>query len=164
MKDLERWAAIPVRAIVGFGFMAHGYAKVVKGPDYFVGILHGLGVPAPQVLGWLTIFVELVGGLAVLVGAWLPLVSLSMGTILLVAAVTVHLPYGFSSIKLVSVTDGRAQFGQPGYETDLLYLAGLAALALGGSGPLAVDGLIGRRSPPLILSKWIFSFWARRRR
>jgi putative oxidoreductase len=142
MKVLERWAALPLRAIVGFGFVAHGYAKVVKGPDYFVGILHALGVPAPHFLGWATILVELVGGVAVLLGAFVPLVSVPMGTILLVATLTVHLPYGFSSIKLLSVTNGRAQFGQPGYETDLLYLACLAALTLGGSGPFAVDRLL----------------------
>jgi putative oxidoreductase len=52
---------------------------------------------------------------------------------------TVHLPYGFSSIKLLSVTSGRAQFGPPGYELDLLYLACLAALVFGGSGPMAID-------------------------
>jgi putative oxidoreductase len=142
MKVLERWAALPLRAIVGFGFVAHGYAKVVKGPDYFVGILHALGVPAPHFLGWATILVELVGGVAVLLGAFVSLVSVPMGTILLVATLTVHLPYGFSSIKLLSVTNGRAQFGQPGYETDLLYLACLAALTLGGSGPFAVDRLL----------------------
>jgi putative oxidoreductase len=56
----------------------------------------------------------------------------------------VHLPNGFSSIKLLSVTNGRAQFGQPGYETELLYLAGLAALILGGPGPFSVDGLLAR--------------------
>ena len=142
MNTFDRWAAIPVRAIVGFGFVAHGYAKVVRGPDYFVGILHALGVPAAGLLGWATILIELVGGLAVLLGAFVPLVSVPMGTILLVAIFTVHLPYGFSSIKLLSVTAGRAQFGQPGYEIDLLYLACLAALILGGSGPFAVDRLL----------------------
>jgi putative oxidoreductase len=44
----------------------------------------------------------------------------------------VHLPYGFSSIKLLSVTAAGAQFGPPGYEVNLLYLACLAALVLGG--------------------------------
>jgi putative oxidoreductase len=52
---------------------------------------------------------------------------------------------GFLSIKLITVTAAGAQFGPPGYETDLLYLARLAALVLGGSGPLAIDSLIGRR-------------------
>jgi putative oxidoreductase len=58
---------------------------------------------------------------------------------------TVHLPYGFSSIKLQAVTAAGAQFGPPGYETDLLYLASLAALVIGGSGPLSIDGLIRRK-------------------
>jgi putative oxidoreductase len=58
----------------------------------------------------------------------------------------VHLPYGFLSIKLITVTAAGAQFGPPGYETDLLYLACLAAVVLGGPGPLAIDNLIGKRS------------------
>ena len=69
-------------------------------------------------------------------------VSIPMAAVLLVAMFTVHLPYGFSSIKLLAVTAAGAQFGPPGYETDLLYLACLAALVIGGSGPLAIDGLI----------------------
>jgi len=67
-----------------------------------------------------------------------------MAALLFVAIFTVHLPYGFSSIKLMSVTAGRAQFGPPGYEVDLLYLACLAALVFAGSGPLAIDGLLGK--------------------
>jgi len=57
----------------------------------------------------------------------------------------VHLPYGFSSIKLMAVTAAGAQFGPPGYECDLLYLAGLAALVIGGAGPWSVDHLIRQR-------------------
>jgi putative oxidoreductase len=38
----------------------------------------------------------------------------------LTAMFTVHLPYGFSSIKIKAIVDGRAQFGPPGYECDLL--------------------------------------------
>jgi len=56
-----------------------------------------------------------------------------------VAAFTTQLPYGFSSIKLMSVTAQGAQFGPPGYEVNVLYLACLAALVMMGSGPLAVD-------------------------
>ena len=88
---------------------------------------------------WAPIPQRLIGGLAVLLGAFVPLVSLPMAVLLLVAILTVHLPYGFSSIKLMNVTAGRAQFGPPGYECDLLYLACLAGLVFGGSGPMAVD-------------------------
>jgi putative oxidoreductase len=49
----------------------------------------------------------------------------------------------------MAVTAAGAQFGPPGYETDVLYLACLAALILGGCGPLAVDGLIRKRMNPL---------------
>jgi putative oxidoreductase len=141
VAKLEGWAAIPLRLIVGFGFMEHGYAKILKGPDHFTAILHAIGVPAPGLMSWATILVELIGGLAVLLGAFVPWVSVPMAAILLVATFTVHLPYGFSSIKIQAVTPAGAQFGPPGYETDLLYLACITALVLGGSGPFAVDAL-----------------------
>jgi len=92
-----------------------------------------------------TILIELLGGLAVMLGAFVTIVSVPMAALLLVAIFTVHLPYGFSSIKLVAVTSAGAQFGPVGYECNLLYLACLAALVLGGSGPLAIDGLIRKR-------------------
>jgi putative oxidoreductase len=142
---IARWAPIPLRLIVGFGFMEHGFAKLTRGSDAFAIILHALGVPAPHFMAWVTILIELLGGLAILLGAFVSLVSLPMAALLLVAIFTVHLPYGFSSIKLIAVTDAGAQFGPVGYECNLLYLACLIALVLGGSGPLAIDGLIRRR-------------------
>ena len=143
--SVARWAPIPLRLIVGYGFMQHGVAKLSKGSEAFAAILHAIGVPAPHLMAWLTILVEFFGGFAVLLGALVPCVSLPMAAILLVAMFSVHLPYGFSSIKIMSVTSGRAQFGPPGYEVDLLYLACLAALVLGGSGPLALDGYFRKK-------------------
>jgi putative oxidoreductase len=137
-----RWALLPLRLIVGFGFIQHGVAKLLKGPDAFAAILQAIGVPGPHFMAWLTILTELTGGTAVLLGAFIPLVSLPLAAVLLVAIFTVHLPYGFSSIKLTAVTPDGAVFGPVGYETNLLYLAALASLVLGGSGPLAIDGLL----------------------
>jgi putative oxidoreductase len=139
------WWALPLRAIVGYGFMEHGWAKLARGPESFADILVALHMPAPHALAWATILTELIGGFAVLIGALLPFASWPMAFVLLVAIVTVHWPNGFSSIKLQSVTAAGAHFGQPGYETDLLYLAALAALVLGGSGPFSVDRLLARR-------------------
>ena len=143
--SVTRWAPIPLRLIVGYGFMQHGFAKLFRGPDAFAVVLHGIGVPAPHLMAWLTTLIEIFGGLAVLLGALIPLASLPMAAILLVAIFTVHLPYGFSSIKLMSVTAGRAQFGSPGYECSLLYLACLAALVISGSGPMSIDGYLRRK-------------------
>lgn len=139
------WWAIPLRLIVGYGFMAHGLAKVARGPDAFATILQALGVPAPNLMAWTTVLIEVLGGFAVMLGAFVWAVSIPMIGVLLVAMFTVHLPYGFSSIKLVAVTPGGAQFGPPGYETVLLYIACLVALVLGGAGPLSVERFIAQR-------------------
>jgi putative oxidoreductase len=144
-SGLRRWSAVPLRLIVGCGFIAHGYAKVVSGPEHFAASLHGLGVPAPHAMAWATIGLEFVGGLAVLLGAWIPVISVPLAAILLVAAITVHWPYGFNSIKLLAVTEAGPQFGPPGYETNLLYLAALATLVLGGSGSWSIDELVARQ-------------------
>jgi putative oxidoreductase len=139
------WYALPLRLIVGLGFMQHGYAKLARGPDDFIAILHAMGVPFPDLLGSATICVELVGGILLLAGAYIPIAAIPMIIVLLVAILTVHIPNGFSSIKLLGFDQNGAHFGQPGYETDLLYIAGLMALCFGGAGPLSVDSLLKRK-------------------
>ena len=142
--SLARWAPLLLRLIVGYGFAVHGIAKLSRGPGSFAGILQSIGVPAPHLMAWVTILTELLGGIAIAMGAFVTIFSVPLAVILLVATFTVHLPYGFSSIKLIAVTQTGAQFGPPGYECNLLYLAALAALVLGGPGPLAVDALLRR--------------------
>ena len=139
------WYAVPLRLIVGYGFIEHGYAKLSRGADGFIAILHAIGTPFADIFGWATILVEIVGGLLILFGAFAPVAAVPMIIVLLVAIFTVHLPNGFSSIKLMSYDSAGAHFGQPGYETDLLYLAGLVALCVGGAGPLSVDRYLSAR-------------------
>ena len=87
---VARWAPIPLRLIVGLGFMQHGFAKLAKGPDAFAAILHALSVPAPHLMAWLTILIEIFGGFAVLLGAFVALASVPMSAVLLVAMFTVN--------------------------------------------------------------------------
>ena len=134
---MAKWSALPLRLIVGYGFMAHGWAKLVRGPALFAATLHGLGIPAPDVMTWATIAIELGGGLAVIAGALLPLVALPLIATMLVAMVTVHVPFGFSSVKLLGVGPSGPVFGPPGYEVDLLYIACLVSLMLTGPGPFS---------------------------
>jgi putative oxidoreductase len=145
MRLTGYWAALPLRLITGFGFIEHGVAKLERGPEHFTAILAALHMPLPALLAWATILVEIGGGLAVLTGLMVPLAAIPMACVLLVAIFTVHLPNGFSSIKLLAVDAGGAHFGQPGYETDLLYLACLLTLVIGGSGPLALGRAFKRR-------------------
>jgi len=139
LQRLNLWAPLPLRLIVGYGFIAHGYAKFARGPDTFAIVLNTLGVPLPFLLAWVTSLVEMIGGLAVLLGVFVPIVSVPMAIVLLTALFTVHLPYGFFSVKLAEVTASDVKFGPVGYEIILLYLAGLLSLAIGGAGPLSID-------------------------
>ena len=149
LATVRRWAPLPLRLIVGYGFMVHGLAKLSRGPESFAAVLHTLGVPLPHLLAWATTLVEVIGGAAILLGAFVVIASIPMAVVLLTALLTVHLPYGFFSVKLVEVGAGGTKFGPVGYEVILLYLAGLAALVTGGAGPLSLDEWRQRRSAVL---------------
>jgi putative oxidoreductase len=76
-------------------------------------------------------------------------VSAPLIVLMLVALFTVHLRYGFSAINTIGLTADGPQFGPPGYEVNLLYIAGLLALILRGAGPFSIDRLLarGKRGP-----------------
>ena len=143
-SQFARFATLPLRLMVGYGFLMHGLAKWFRGPEAFAAVLHSLGMPAAQQLAWTTITIEIVGGLAFLLGAFISLVSIPSIVVLVVAIATVHLPYGFSSIKLLSISNGRPQFGPPGYECAVLYITCILALVIAGPSPWSVDALLQR--------------------
>jgi putative oxidoreductase len=142
----SRWAFVPLRLIVGYGFMAHGWAKWSRGPEAFAKLLEHVGVPLPHVTAWGVTLLELFGGLAIFVGAFVAVVSIPLAISMLVAALEVQRRYGFSSVNTIGLTEAGPLFGPPGYEINLLYIACLLALALAGPGPLSVDRWVaGRR-------------------
>jgi putative oxidoreductase len=141
----QGWALLPLRLLIGFGFAAHGLAKLGRGPEQFAAALAALGMPAAQLAAWATTLLELVGGISVMAGAFVAPLSVPLAIVMLTALFAVHLPNGFSSIKLQAITATGARFGAPGYELNLLYLAGLATLCLGGSGAASVDHLLATR-------------------
>jgi putative oxidoreductase len=141
----REWALLPLRLVVGFGFLAHGAAKWSRGPAHFGALLAQIGVPLPQASAWLVTLVEMVGGLALMAGVLVTIASIPLAVSMLVAMFTVQLRYGFSSVNTVGLTPAGPVFGPPGYEINLLYVAALAALALAGPGALSVDGWLARR-------------------
>ena len=60
LAKLQQWSLLPLRLIVGYGFIAHGYAKLVRGPDKFTAVLQAIGVPQAHAMSWLTIVIELI--------------------------------------------------------------------------------------------------------
>jgi putative oxidoreductase len=136
---MRAWSLTALRLVMGFGFMAHGWAKWTRGPANFGKLLHQVGVPHPVLAAWSVTMLELFGGLALFVGAFVALVSIPLILSMIGAMLTVQLRYGFSSINTIGLTPDGPVFGPPGYEINLLYIAGLLALALSGPDALSLD-------------------------
>jgi putative oxidoreductase len=139
------WSLVPLRLMIGFGFAAHGYAKLARGPRLFAAVLSAMGIPAPVPTAWVTTWLELVGGVALMLGAAVAPLALPLTVVMLTAMFGVHWRYGFSSVKLRAITPAGAELGPTGYEINLLYIAALVTLALHGPTPLSIDGWIARR-------------------
>src|SRR5262245_21511183 len=108
------WPNLLLRLILGYGFVAHGWAKLSRGPAAFGEILFHIGVPFAHITAWVTTLTELLGGVFVMLGAFVIPLSFPLIFLMLTAMFTVHLQYGYATIKLKEVTTGGAQFGPPG--------------------------------------------------
>ena len=145
---LKDSAALPTRLILGYGFAFHGYGKLFSADGHagFVGMLQGIGVPAPELAAWVVGVIEFFGGVALILGAFVSVVAVLQIGVMVVALFTVHLGAGFNFMNIVGMTEAGPQFGLPGFEINLLYIAGLSALLLGGAGTLSVDRLLATRA------------------
>jgi len=141
-KNYRQWSPLFLRLIIGFGFTAHGWAKVSHGTAGFEKLLLQTGVPFPHINSWIVPFIELFGGLAILSGFYVSVIAIPLIGTMLVAMLTVQINYGFSSVKTIGLTPHGPLFGPPGYEINLLYIAGLISLMLSGAGRYSFDALI----------------------
>ena len=87
---------------------------------------------------------EVFGGFAMIIGLLVTLVSVPLVISMAVAIFTVQIRYGFSSVNTIGLTPSGPVFGPPGYEINLLYIAGLLALALSEPTALSVDRMLRR--------------------
>lgn len=132
------WGLTLLRVVTGIIFFMHGWQKITQfGVAGFAGLLTQLGVPAPAFAAVVVIAVELLGGLALIVGLGTRYVAVPLAIDMLVALFTVHLSNGF-------FVGGE----NPGYEFVLLLFAASVALALAGSGAAALDNVVRGRVAP----------------
>lgn len=142
MNGLARYAPLPLRLVLGLAFLYHGVPKVftAEGNQMFQGMLQQIGVPAPGLMSYAVGLAEVASGVALLLGVLVTVASGLMIVNMLVAMFTVHLPHGFNFMNITGMTEQGPQFGMPGYEVNLLFIAGLAALAMWGPGALSLSG------------------------
>src|SRR5262245_62460623 len=96
-EERRRWLPVPIRMILGVGFMVHGWAKLSRGPAVFAELLKQANVPLPLANAWLVTLLELFCGVALLVGAFVAIVSIPLILSMLGAMFTVNIRYGFSA-------------------------------------------------------------------
>lgn len=122
-----------LRVTLGIATISHGLLKVlVFTMPGAVGFFESLGLPG--FLAYVTVFVEIVGGLALVAGFQTRLVSLAMVPILL-GAMWAHSGNGW-----VFSNQGG------GWEYPLFWAIALVAQAMLGSGAFAVDTMQNRKA------------------
>lgn len=78
-------------------------------------------------------------------GFMVSLTALPLIGIMLVAMFGIQIDYGFSSVKTIGLTPNGPIFGPPGYEINLLYIAGLISLLISGGGIFSVDSILSSK-------------------
>ena len=144
-KNYHQLSPLFLRLIIGYGFMAHGWTKLSNGPAGFERLLTQTGVPFPHLTSWISAIIELIGGLAIFFGVFVSITAIPLISTMLVAMFTIQINYGFSSVKTIGLTPKGPLFGPPGYEINLLYIAGLISLIITGAGIFSIDSLITRK-------------------
>jgi putative oxidoreductase len=130
---LAGYGFLALRLAVGIVFAMHGWQKLsMMGIGGVAGFFGSLGIPAPEVAAIAVTALELLGGIALILGAGTRIAGALLAVNMLVALLLVHLPNGF-------FVDGG------GIEFVLTLLGASLFFALAGPGPLAVDALLAKR-------------------
>jgi putative oxidoreductase len=124
----EAGAAI-IRIFLGATFFIHGLAKFQGGIENTVGFFDSLGLPG--FTAYVVALIELLGGLALLLGIGTKIVSILFAIIMVVATFKVKLAGGFL---------GNGQGA--GFELDLALLAMAVFLVVTNKSSLALDNVL----------------------
>ena len=128
-------ALLTLRVVTGIIFFMHGWQKVFQ--SGLAGVTQGfagMGVPLPSLMGPFIAFLELLGGIALIVGVLTPVFAALLAADMVGAIVLVHLKNGFF-------------MQEQGYEFTLALLGACLALALAGAGRYSVEGALAGRRP-----------------
>lgn len=126
------WALLVLRVALGLVFVVHGGQKVFEtGLSGTAETFGNIGIPVAGLAGPAVALVELLGGIAVLLGLLTRWAALGIAVVMAGAVLLVHLPQGF--------------FLPRGYEFALVNFLVACALVLAGPGAYSVDAGLSRR-------------------
>ena len=133
LSRLGDLAPLVIRVVTGVIMFAHGFQKLSGGPANFGGFLGQLGIPAPTLMAYVVTFVELVGGVLLIIGLLSRWAGLLLTINLAVATLLVK-----TQVGLIAPPESGA-----GAELDLALIAGFVAVLLLGPGKLSLDYVLG---------------------
>ncbi|MED1914023.1 MULTISPECIES: DoxX family protein [unclassified Brevibacillus] len=133
MSNRFEWSALILRVIAGLTFAIHGVAKFQMGLENVAGFFGTMGLPA--FIAYLVAFLEVVGGIALILG---------LGTRVFAGALSVVMLGAIFKAKLAAGFLGGE--GGAGYELDLALLAMLVSLGISGSSKFALDAILFGKS------------------
>ncbi|MEC0665306.1 DoxX family protein [Priestia flexa] len=113
-----------IRVVLGLTFFIHGLSKFQGGIDGTVGFFESIGIPG--FMAYVVAIIELIGGVAVIVGLGTRIVAALFVFVMLGAIFTAKLGASFVG----------------GYELDIALLAMSLHLVFAGSGALSLDQLL----------------------
>ncbi|WP_052668448.1 DoxX family protein [Nitriliruptor alkaliphilus] len=136
LRPLAPAAPIIARVLVGVVMAAHGWQKLteITPAGFGGGMLDGMGVPAPVLVGWIVTLIELVGGVLLVVGGWSRIAALLNAGVLVGAFLLVKIDVGLLAPMGADM---------PGAELEFALLAGLLVVALLGPGKPSLDHVLG---------------------
>jgi putative oxidoreductase len=120
-----------VRIVVGVMFLMHVSGKLTSGPAAAANVLAKNGLEPAILWAYVIIFLELVGGICLIVGLFTRFFAAALAIEMLIALLVVHLPRGYAG-------------SGGGYEYVLLIGAACFLIAIRGGGPYSIDRMIGR--------------------
>ncbi|MGG3449852.1 DoxX family protein [Domibacillus aminovorans] len=118
-----------LRMVLGISFFVHGLVKFQGGIGNTVGWFESIGIPG--FLAYVVGTIELVGGIALILGLGTRIVSALLAVVMIGAILKVKIAIGFL---------GTAEMA--GYELDLAFLVIALFLAVNGSKLWSVDGVL----------------------
>ena len=130
-------SALPIaetflRIVIGVMFVIHVSGKLTAGPAAVAANVMSKNGLEPAILwAYVIIFLELVGGICLIIGLFTRFFAAALAIEMLIALLVVHLPRGYAA-------------GGGGYEYVLLIGAVCFLIAIRGGGPYSVDRMVGR--------------------
>lgn len=124
--SLALWGMVPLRVVVGLVFLMHGGQKLfIFGIAGTADIMGKLGLPIPTVCAVVVIAAELLGGAAIVLGAFTRLAGAVLAFEMVIAIIVARLHGGF--------------FAPYGYEFELTLLGACLTFALTGPGHISLE-------------------------